>query len=307
MKKRYSFILLLIALVLGSLSTNAQSLTMCQSQNGEATYQLSTKDIVMYLDNKGRVIGFEFICDGNISYDHNGNIENTGKSTIGYDIKGRLETIGSTKIVYDIKDRVEKLNDVKISYDSNSGNISDIDAKEFGSDHPNTDGLIICINQEGKVTYQISTTEMQIFFTEKGDILGFEFTLDGDIAYDNNSKISKIGDTPVLYDLKQRIEGLGNTKLTYDNKNRIEQVGNVKIGYTYAGLIETIGSKSFSYAYNSNRLEKIGNISIEYDYKGNISKINDTEGVIHYKPRYMGKGIFRDLDKESMKYFLPHT
>jgi len=94
--------------------------------------------------------------------------------------------------------------------------------------------------------------ESQISFglSLDGKLTGFDAACSGEISYDLNGRISKIGDNSVSYDLGNRIVKIGSVSVEYDLEGRVGRIGARNVSYNLDNRVRAIGSINISYDLN---------------------------------------------------------
>jgi hypothetical protein len=94
--------------------------------------------------------------------------------------------------------------------------------------------------------------ESQISFNLSldGKLTGFDAACSGEISYDLNDRISKIGSNSVLYDLNDRIVKIGSVSVDYDLEGRVRRIGARNVSYNLNNSIRSIGEINISYDLN---------------------------------------------------------
>ncbi|KAA3436318.1 hypothetical protein [Rufibacter hautae] len=97
------------------------------------------------------------------------------------------------------------------------------------------------LTEQGNLSFKIKKTEFQILISPTGKVTNFAIDADGDIDFDMDGRLKKVGNTTISYDLDGRINRIGSEKISYDFENRVNQIGTTKISYSFiTGKVDQI-------------------------------------------------------------------
>ncbi|MBC3542016.1 hypothetical protein ACFSC6_08770 [Rufibacter sediminis] len=89
------------------------------------------------------------------------------------------------------------------------------------------------LTEEGNLSFKISKPTFQIILSPKGKITNYVINADGDIDFDLEGRLKKMGTIDISYDFNGRINRIGTEQISYDFDNRVTQIGTTKISYSF--------------------------------------------------------------------------
>lgn len=103
----------------------------------------------------------------------------------------------------------------------------------------------------GKVaSFVLFESEISFNLSFDGKLTGFDAACSGEIFYDLNDRIRKIGNNSVLYDFDDRIVKVGSVSVEYDLEGRVRRIGTRNVSYNLDNRVRAIGSINISYDLN---------------------------------------------------------
>lgn len=137
-----------------------------------------------------------------------------------------------------------------------------------------------CITLTGEIIYQVEMPQFRVSISPEGKLVNYTILSNGDISYNINGRVNKIGQISLSYDFDERIVKIGGESFRYDFDGRINEIGSIKITYNLERKIDKIGEYKISYNING-KVDRIGLGTISYNFNGKIQGIKDTEGIIY--------------------------
>lgn len=146
------------------------------------------------------------------------------------------------------------------------------------------DRITAVISQDGSINFRITLSEFYIQVSQSGRITEFGAMASGNISYDVNGRVDRIGTINVSNNLDGRIDRIGSTNISYNINGRVDRIGSTSISYSIRDRIDRIGSKSVSYNIND-KVDRIGSSGISYNVHGKVDRISDSDGSIIFRSK----------------------
>jgi hypothetical protein len=144
------------------------------------------------------------------------------------------------------------------------------------------DRIVAMVSQDGNLSFRVTVSEFYVQISQSGKITEYGALATGNISYDVNGRVDKIGSTNVSYDVYDRMEKIGSTNISYNVYGRVDQIGSTNISYSVNDKIDRIGSKNVSYSVYD-KVDRIGFSNISYNVYGKVERISDSEGFIIFR------------------------
>ena len=139
------------------------------------------------------------------------------------------------------------------------------------------------VNQNGKFSIRFTTEKFYLNISQAGKVIDFEILSNGKITSNESSKIVQVGNIKVKYNDDGSIASIADTRVAYTFDGRVNRVGNINISYTKEGFAEKVADMPI--IYNSNKsVEKISDFRVGYDAKQMVIGIDDSNGLVVFKP-----------------------
>src|SRR6476661_6207268 len=72
------------------------------------------------------------------------------------------------------------------------------------------DGLAAMVSQDGYLSFRITLSDFYVHISQSGKITEFGALASGNISYDVNGRVDRIGSTNVSYDVYDRVDRIGS-------------------------------------------------------------------------------------------------
>lgn len=146
------------------------------------------------------------------------------------------------------------------------------------------DRLTAMVSQDGYLSFRMTLSEFYVHISQSGKITEFGALASGNISYDVNGRVDRIGTTNVSYDVYDRVDRIGSTNISYNVSGRVDRIGSTNISYSVRDKIDRIGSKNVSYNVYD-KVDRIGSSNISYNVYGKVDRISDSEGFIIFRKK----------------------
>ncbi len=140
------------------------------------------------------------------------------------------------------------------------------------------------VYQNGRFTIRFATERFYLNISQAGKVVDFEILSNGKITSNASSKIVQVGNIKVDYNADGSIGTIAGVRLAYTYDGRVNRISDINISYNNAGLVEKVAD--IPIMYNSSKsVEKISNYRVGYDAKQMVIGIDDSNGLVVFKPK----------------------
>ncbi len=185
------------------------------------------------------------------------------------------------------KDSLEILNKkLTDTSSSDASNSNDSFTNTSFTDSSNIMGLKtnFFVYQNGRFTIRFATDRFYLNISQTGKVVDFEILSNGKITSNASSKIVQVGNIKVDYNADGSIGTIAGVRLAYTYDGKVNRISDINISYNNAGLVDRVAD--IPIMYNSTKsVEKISNYRVGYDAKQMVIGIDDSNGLVVFKPK----------------------
>ncbi len=139
------------------------------------------------------------------------------------------------------------------------------------------------VNQLGTFSVHFATDKFYFNISQTGKVIDFEILSNGKITSNVGSKIIQVGNIKVDYNTDGSVASIAGIHIAYTYDGKVNRVGDLTINYSINGIMEKVADLTISYNFK-NAVEKIGPFRVGYDSKQMVIGIDDSNGLVVFKP-----------------------
>lgn len=138
--------------------------------------------------------------------------------------------------------------------------------------------------KNGQFSVSFSNDKFYLNVNQRGKIVDFAILTNGSVTAGNlQNKVTQVGNAKIVYNYRGNIDSIAGIQVTYTYDGKVNKVGNSFITYNYEGVIEKVGEIPIIYNGNGT-VFRFGNFSVAYNNQGVVAGIDDSNGLVIYRP-----------------------